>query len=365
MATASYRKLHELALARAEGYASKIRKLYSDATSRFVDLASDTKLEEGEQFFFEDYPLLAKEVKKTVTKLAVGIERIVLRSTTAEWAKGLADSKGMIDYVLKRYGIKDVDALTDEDVGKFISNREGALAAFQKRKIGGLSLSDKAWDLAQHQKIEAELARSISLGRSADEVAKEMQQWLVEPDKLFRRVRDEFGVLRLSKNAKEYSPAIGTYRSSYKNALRLVRTETNMAYRNAEIESYQQKDYVVGYEVHRSVTPYPCPVCEALAGKYPKEFVWNGWHPQCRCFITPILITEEEMSERRRAVIDGREYDTSTSVNAVTEMPTAFGRWVDENSERIERAYERGRLPYFLADNKWSWEDFYKEISSK
>ena len=58
--------------------------------------------------------------------------------------------------------------------------------------------------------------------------------YLRNPDKLFRRVRDKHGNLRLSKAAKAYHPGRGVYRSSYRNALRLTATENNMAYRTAD-----------------------------------------------------------------------------------------------------------------------------------
>jgi hypothetical protein len=40
------------------------------------------------------------------------------------------------------------------------------------------------------------------------------------------------------------------------------------------------------------------------------------------------------------------------SVNAVRDVPENFKKWVTDNSERIERAEERGTLPYFIMDNR-------------
>lgn len=344
----NYRKLQAKHLARTEGYVAKLKKLYQSAVSRLINMSTSVPYDGGEQFYFDDYPELLKEVNGIVGKLATGIEQTILSGTSAEWANGTGVASGTVDYVMKKAGIESIKELTDDAVGKYFNNHESALKAFQERQIGGLSLSDKVWDLANRQKIETELARSIADGTSADELAISMQEWLKVPDKLFRRVRDEFGVLRLSKSAKAYSPESGAYRSSYKNAFRLARTEINMAYRNAELESYLDKDYVVGFEVRRSTHPYHCPVCEALAGKYPKDFVWNGWHPNCRCFIVPILITDEEMAARRRAIIDGEDFDGSTSANYVGDVPNGFSEWIEENRER---AKGWSSLPYFIKDN--------------
>ena len=89
-------------------------------------------------------------------------------------------------------------------------------------------------------------------GKPAAAMARDLKQYLKHPDKLFRRVRDERGILHLSKNAAAFHPGQGVYRSSYQNARRLAVTETNMAYRTADHERWQNLDFVVGIEIHLS-----------------------------------------------------------------------------------------------------------------
>ena len=101
----------------------------------------------------------------------------------------------------------------------------------------------------------------------------------------------------------KYNPGGGVYRSSYKNAMRLTRTEINMSYREADHLRWQEMDFVVGIEIRRSNHEYGCNVCESLKGKYPKDFKFSGWHPHCRCHAIPILATEEEL-------LDSIENDT-------------------------------------------------------
>lgn len=346
-----YRKLQKKHLARVEKYVRELQKLYSKASDKFALIAADADYDGGGQFYFSDYPELAKEVERTARELATGIQHTILSGTSAEWARGNTDAGGIVEYALHSAGIASTTALSAEAIGKYFNNHASALAAFQKRTIGGLSLSSKVWDLAQHEKIEVELARSIAKGTSAAEVAANIKEFLNEPDKLFRRVRDEYGVLRLSKHARAYEPGMGTYRSSYRNALRLARTEINMSYRNAELESYRDKDYVVGYEIHRSTTPYDCPICAALKGKYPKTFVWSGWHPNCRCFITPILMTDKEIDTMRDAIINGDDFSIK-SENEVSSLPSSFNEWIKQNEDRIANARDRGTLPYFFRDNE-------------
>jgi hypothetical protein len=162
--------------------------------------------------------------------------------------------------------------------------------------------------------------------------------------------------LQLSKAAKDYHPGQGVYRSSYKNAMRLARTEVNIAYRTANYERWQQINSVVGIEIHLSNNhtlngqPFS-DICDELQGKYPKDFKWTGWHPQCRCYVTSILKTIEELKADNERIMNGEETNTA-SVNEVKDVPDKFKEWVKNNESRIKRAEERGTLPYFLKDNK-------------
>lgn len=82
-------------------------------------------------------------------------------------------------------------------------------------------------------------------------------------------------------------------------------------------------------------------ICDILAGRYPKSFVWTGWHPNELCYVTPIMKAEDEFFG-----------DSETSVNEVTDVPEAFKEWVRNNEDRILAARERGTEAYFLRDNK-------------
>ncbi len=126
-----------------------------------------------------------------------------------------------------------------------------------------------------------------------------------------------------------------------------------MAYRTAEQTRWQQFDFVVGYEVKTTQNgTHKEDICDELAGKYPKDFVFTGWHPQCMCYTIPILKTEEEFWA------DDSENSTE-SVNEVTDVPDGFKDWIEENKERIEKAEEKGALPYFIKDNQEMVEDIF------
>ena len=187
----------------------------------------------------------------------------------------------------------------------------------------------------------------IRSGKSAAEMSRDERQYLRYPDNLFRRVRDEHGNLRLSKAAKAFHPGQGVYRSSYKNALRLAATETNMAYRTADYLRVQQLDFVVGIQVK---LPF-FDICDELAGMYPKDFKFVGWHPSCRCYSVKVLKTMDEFLADERRLLNG-EALTADSANTVRGMPPQFRQWVLDNRDRIAKARAKGTESYFLRDNK-------------
>ena len=231
------------------------------------------------------------------------------------------------------------------------SLRSKAVEAFTQRKVGGLNLSQRVWNITDTFYKEVETAFDIALrdGTPANRLATDLKQYLKYPDKLFRRVRDEHGQLQLSKKAREFHPGQGVYRSSYRNARRLAVTETNMAYHKADNERWRQLDFVLGYEVKVSGTnPNICPLCMELEGKYPKEFEFVGWHPHCRCHAIPILEKPEDFLKRQQAFLQGQHVPP---LGAVKQPPQNFLQHLKDNQDRLQQANKRGTLPYFIRDN--------------
>lgn len=235
---------------------------------------------------------------------------------------------------------------------------ERALNAFQGRKVDGMGLSERVWKSQKpvRGQIEMALELGLSTGRSAQRLSRDVREYLNEPHKLFRRVRDKKGVLRLSKAAAAYHPGRGVYRSSYKNALRMTVTETNMAYRSADYTQQQEMDFVIGIIIKLSDNHPIDDICDDLAGVYPKQFKFTGWHPFCRCFAIPKLADRKEM--RKWARMSDSERAAYQFKGAVTEMPKKFTDWVEVNSERIKSAKN---LPYFIKDN-FSGRDISKSV---
>jgi hypothetical protein len=295
-------KSEESHRSRIEHYALKVQRLYESAIFELALLAKSIKSKNKDKVFsFSDYPQTNKKLKDILDNFANNLLVTINKGTTEEWYE--ASKK------------KDTKR-PEKDVYK-ARNKE-ALKAFQNRADAGITLSDRVWKNTEQMQQEVELALSTGIleGKSAAEIARSIQSQLKEPNKLFRRVRDEFGVLQLSKKALAYSPGQGVYRSSYKNALRLTRTEINMAYRASDHYRWQNDPSVVGFEVRLSNRHVVRDICDDLKGKYPKDFLFRGWHPNCYSDDTEVLT-----SRGWRLFKDLFNDDLIFSLNPETKIP--------------------------------------------
>lgn len=209
-----------------------------------------------------------------------------------------------------------------------------ALEAFLKRKDNGgknsgLNLSKRVFKLsnAYKQALNEALADGINEGLPAREIAKKTRQYL-------------------RTNRPVANPGQGVYSNPQRNAERLARTEINMAYANADYERWNQQWFVIGIEIRLSNRHPTFDICDSLKGKYPKEFHFTGWHPNCLCIAIPILAPQEvrdAMMDYRLGITDKRP--TITYVEA---MPKAASSWVKENAERINAW---SNTPYWVENN--------------
>ena len=296
-------------------------------------------------FSFSDYPTTQRKIEKLLSDLQSGLETIIVNGIRSEWT--LANNKN--DELARQVFGDNIGKLTKEQERRYFSTNGAARDAFIKRKTDGLGLSDRVWKYTNQFKDEIELGLDLGIrsGRSADELSRDLRSYLQHPDKLFRRVRNKHGQLVLSQRARAYHPGRGVYRSSYKNARRLAATETNIAYRTADYERWQQFDFVVGIKIALSNNHPVHDICDELKGLYPKDFKFTGWHPHCRCHVETVLKTPDELMADNRRIMEGGK-PTETSVNTVADVPQAFTDWVEANRERMTAAKS---LPYFIRDN--------------
>lgn len=316
-------------------YTLELEKIYDTLNKEAAEIALTTTYtnDTDDVFTFGKYPQTRKRVADLQARFVNDIGSFIYSSTSTEWTNSNLLLDLLADGVLKKY----IGEVNRELHTQYYQKNSSVLKAFQQRKDRGLSLSDKLWNQSEQYKRELESVISLALerGTSAVTLSKQISKYLKD----FPSIQKDY--------KEKYGQAANIYDCEYKSA-RLARSEINIAYRTAEQTRWQQMDFIVGYEVKLS-NNHNCKgvpkgkfydICDELAGRYPKDFKFVGWHPQCRCYTVPILNTEEEF------------WGGLPSKNEVIDVPDKFKQWMSENAERYNKAKERGTLPYFVRDNE-------------
>lgn len=367
-----YKKQQQELFKRTEGYAAEVRAIYLEAMGEIINLVKGTELEDGKPFSFAEYGY-SEEVTPILRNMYSRTYQVIRGGVQKEWLQSNEHNDELVKSVFGEHSIED-----NHFARYFLRNKE-AMDAFFARKTGeeGLNLSQKVWKYNGMFKEELENALDLAIGEGtpANRLATKIKGYLQEPDKFYRRFRVKIGEDEngnpiygriwkrriwdkesesykwVNDDPKKYHPGQGVYRSSYRNAQRLARTETNIAYRDADFTRWQQLDFVVGVEIKLSNNHPVLDICDDLKGVYPKGFKWVGWHPNCRCYMVPVLAKEEELDQMLDKILNGED-PGSVVTDSPKDLPEQFQTWVKDNEERYAKAEEKGTLPYFIKDNK-------------
>lgn len=382
-----YEKAAKMLFSRTEHYADNVRRLYATATDELLKLSA-MKASNGVSaaFSFSDNKRLSEQANAILRALYSGVYNEIKGGVIAEWENANKSCDALITSIFGKK-VKEND-----HYARYFARNKESVDAFFKRKseYGGLNLSQRVWKYVGDFKTEMEMALSVAMGegKSAATISREVRKYLQRPDMMFRRFRVKTGeqdifdadgnvvgkepvygrvwkrkvvdavtgnVSWQTVNLKDYSFGRGVYRSSYKNAMRLARTETNMAYRTADQERWRQLDFVIGYRVVLSDNHPEPDICNDLSarrgekgsrGVYPKDFVFKGWHPQCRCYVVPILADDKEFDKIQEAILNDEPIPESK--NAIREPNKFFQDWWKSNKKRVSDAQS---LPYWVKDN--------------
>lgn len=266
-------------------------------------------------------------INSHLQEFQVSLEKMITQNQKEAWMDAITKN----DVIVEQY-VKDMALSSTVKSGLFKRNLEG-LTALQKRVDDGMNLSQRVWNITEQTKghVEFFLESGIAQGRSAEAIGRDFRQLLNNPDKRFRRVRNNEGKLMLSQPMKDYHPGMGVYRSSRMNALRLASTETNMGYRMSDAERWKQMDFVLGYEVRRSANAHPCPICDSLKGKYPKEVKFSGFHPFCICYAVPVVMEKEQFA-------DFLLHDT-LAANPIQDIPRIAKKYLETNPRYLKDSF--------------------------
>lgn len=305
-------------------------------------------LKRDEQDFLRNMKRLSKVLNNRIDELLDEIYVVISGSYVRTWNVGEALGKSVVWAKLS-----DKRQLFEwlEKEGTF-AHRAKAMNNFRLTKTD-FQFSSRVWKDGIRGQVEDALQLALSEGKSANQLSRDLRQFLREPDRLYRKVRNrETGGLKLSKAALDYHPGQGVYKSSYKNALRLAENEINMAYRRSEREMYQNNPTVVGCKISLS-NNHTCnglpfvDICDYAQGVYPKDFVWSGWHVKCRCNMTPVFASQDDLNAMYDAIMKGDD-PYSIQTRKISSIPAKFKLWSAEHKKQIAGWKSK---PYYIADN--------------
>lgn len=143
-----------------------------------------------------------------------------------------------------------------------------------KRGIDGLKLSERVWNLNSNNmhQLKKIVSSGILQGKSAASISRDIRGYLLRPETLRGRARD---LLR---------PGTGVYRSAYKNAMRVTRTETANAYLYGQIETAKKMGANLEWRLSFVHDKTGCE-CEDYNGNiYTPENYPERPHPHCLCY---------------------------------------------------------------------------------
>lgn len=353
-------------------YNKRLGRLYSDYVKKLTSLGyGEDVLEDDALFNFDNFP----QLKARLNDIFNDYYQNSLLCYKSGITDGVALAYNHDEMVIGGYSVltdKAIRVARDTAAVTYISNR--------LKTKNGLNLAQTVWNYCQQTKSEFEMAMSntiadgIKKGSSAEEIGKSIRKYLNDPDMMYRR----YHTIKVQKNGKKKDVVtwrrrriidgkvrfveeplekvgMGIYRSARKNALRVARTEINSAYHKARNERWQNEPFVIGQYIHVSPQHNIDDICNDLEGRYPKDYVWISWHPQCICTSDPITIQGEEKKEFYKRLMAGEDMSNYVSPFAVLTMPEKYNQYIKDNSEAIVKAGMRGKLAWHLQDNTKYW----------
>lgn len=353
-------------------YNKRLGRLYSDYVKKLTSLGyGEDVLEDDALFNFDNFP----QLKARLNDIFNDYYQNSLLCYKSGITDGVALAYNHDEMVIGGYSVltdKAIRVARDTAAATFISNR--------LKTKNGLNLAQIVWNYCQQTKSEFEMAMSntiadgIKKGSSAEEIGKSIRKYLNDPDMMYRR----YHTIKVQKNGKKKDVVtwrrrriidgkvrfieeplekvgMGVYRSARKNALRVARTEINSAYHKARNERWRNEPFVIGQYIHVSPQHNIDDICNDLEGRYPKDYIWISWHPQCICTSDPITIQGEEKKAFYKRLMAGEDMSNYVSPFAVLTMPEKYNQYIRDNSEAIVKAGMSGKLAWHLQDNTKYW----------
>ena len=340
----------------------KMKGLFADTYIKAIEELKGA-IRSGVKFEWKDYVSQTAQIEKMLDILAGKTELIIADGLNHSYQSGI---NAAVNRINQRYEEINAKYKKRRELNQIQKQATQTIRADVAKSNEGknLKLSSRVWSLQDQAKAEIQILvnNAIAEGKGAKDMRNYVLKYLNNPKLFTMYVRNkETGELELSETAKKMHPGRGVYRDPLKNAERLLRTEMLAAYRRAEIEAYQRTPLVIGYEIKTSGNhttmkmgkPVPLKdICDRLAGRYPKSFMWTGWHPNCRCILIPITVPDDQLKDFFNAQDEGRAEEWSAQHGV--QFPPQIKTWFEDNGKRIYAVAGNPQrsLPQWIEDNK-------------
>lgn len=305
---------------RLNTYTRKILAIYDVLSKESAKIATSTDYDGDGEFSFADYPRTSKKVNAMLDYYYNNMRALVYSGISNEWKK----SDTLQDLLTKKVIRTFTRKIGEVKKKAYYEHNNAAKKAFVERKVKGLNLSQRIWNQRDDVKeaLEKCLSTGIEKGMSAVKLSKKVSKYLNDYPSLAKDYK------------KKYGKAITIQNCEYRS-VRLARNEINMAYRTAEQERWARMDYIKGKEIKTTNnTTHKSDMCDFLAGVYPKDFYWTGWHVNCMCYAIPVIMSEEEFWAKK-------------GKNKQIDIPQNFTDWIEDNKQKIVKD-----KPVFYSKNK-------------
>lgn len=251
---------------RLAGYMMQVRVIYDRLNEMAASIVDSVGYDGSVEFSFADYPETKRDLQLLQRQFVDDMQSLIYSGTSAEWKKSNLLQDLVANKALKYYRAQ----VAGKKFKHYYQTNSDQLKAFQRRTERGLNLSAKLWNQSQVYKdsLEATISTAIEKGMSAVTLSKRISKYLNDWPSLQADYQEKFG------------KATNCYDCEYRS-IRLARNEINIAYRTAEQLRWQQFDFILGYKIKLSGSHPAKDICDDLAGDYPKDFKFVGWHPNC------------------------------------------------------------------------------------
>lgn len=275
----------------------------------------------------------------------------------------------------RKLPVKLYDALNERSV--FV-HRKQAMEMHQLSRPA-FNKSARIWKAGASDQIDTAIQLALANGDSADKLARDLRQYLREPERIYKRVEiykrnaegdkiigsdgkpvraveirrrvldERTGKFRWIGEEDPYRPGRGVARSARANAMRMARNEIVKAYRASQLVQLRANPTAIGYRIILSnnhthlnakgqAIPYTAAddeICDSGKGEYPLDWSWDGWHVNCRCIIIALFVPEKIIKQMAKAYAKGEDWNYDLNSYMINELPVSLIGWVGRHAEQM------------------------------